>query len=265
MAERIAIIGGEPYADWIKRDGNAQHIFKAYCNRWPDATTKCVVIGGEFYVRFNNGDGMRRVYNVGDFDNEDEWCSQCGTPIDPNGGEYYCCDVYDCDAVLCDNCGGSLTCDGYYCQRHRGAEAFMDAKEEEYVYPYAFVGGNQFTFGVEIELESELSDDFVEAVTDSELIAGWDKDASLERNGVELQSNILNMSKLPDLQRIVEGIPEYGENAGGHIHVAPHAKPMRKPLVLGVAWTGRGPVPSTQHAPHRRRLLVLAHLRRVHG
>lgn len=28
------------------------------------------------------------------------------------------------------------------------------------------------------------------------------------------------MSKLPDLQRIVEGISEYGDNAGGHIHVA---------------------------------------------
>lgn len=54
----------------------------------------------------------------------------------------------------------------------------------------------------------------------SDVIAGWDKDASLERNGVELQSNILNMSKLPALQRIVGGIPEYGENAGGHIHVA---------------------------------------------
>lgn len=46
------------------------------------------------------------------------------------------------------------------------------------------------------------------------------KDASLERNGVELQSNILDMSKLPALKRIVEGIPEYGDNAGGHIHVA---------------------------------------------
>lgn len=57
-------------------------------------------------------------------------------------------------------------------------------------------------------------------VTGSDIIAGWDKDVSLERNGVELQSNILDMSKLPDLQRIVEGIPEYGDNAGGHIHVS---------------------------------------------
>lgn len=94
--------------------------------------------------------------------------------------------------------------------------------EPEYTYPYAFVNGNgnQFTFGVEIELESALSEEFVENVTGSVIIAGWDKDASLGWNGVELQSNILNMSKLPALQRIVEDIPEYGENAGGHIHVS---------------------------------------------
>ena len=84
----------------------------------------------------------------------------------------------------------------------------------------AIMGGHQFTFGVEIEIESELSDDFVENVTDTDIIAGWNEDASLERNGVELQSNILNMSMLPALRRIIEGIPECGENAGGHIHVA---------------------------------------------
>lgn len=219
MAERIAIMGGEPYAEWIERDGKAQRLFKAYCDRWPDGDTRCVAIGDEFYVR-QDGDGMRRVYNVGDFDSEDDWCAQCGTPIDADSGVYYSCDVYDCCAVLCESCGDSLTCDGYYCPQHRLNETLMDGKEPEYVYPYAFGDGDQFTFGVEIELESELSDDFVETVADSELIAGWDKDASLERNGVELQSNILDMSKLPALKRIVEGIPEYGENAGGHIHVA---------------------------------------------
>lgn len=57
-------------------------------------------------------------------------------------------------------------------------------------------------------------------MTDTDIIAGWNKDASLEGNGVELQSNILDMSRLPALRRIVEGIPEWGENAGGHIHVA---------------------------------------------
>lgn len=220
MSERIAIMGGEPYAEWIERDGKAQRLFKAYCDKWPEGDTQCVAIGNELYVRFSNGDEMRRVYNVGDFDNEEEWCSQCGTPIDPDNGEYYSCDVYDCCAVLCDNCGGSLACDGYYCPQHRGAEAFMDAKEPSYIYPYAFGDGNQFAFGVEIELESDLSDDFVANVTDSAVIAGWDKDASLDRNGVELKSNILDMSRLPALQRIVEGIPEYGDNAGGHIHVA---------------------------------------------
>jgi hypothetical protein len=220
MANRITIMGNEPYAEWIKRDGNAQRLYKAYLDKWPDGSAQCVAVSREFYVHFNNGEGMRRVYNVDDFDDEDEWCAQCGAPIDPDGGEYYCCDVYDCDAVLCEYCGGSLTYDGYYCPRHRGAEAFTDVKEPSYAYPYAFGNGNQFTFGVEIELESELSDDFVENVTNSDIIAGWNKDASLERNGVELQSNILDMSRLPDLQRIVEGIPEYGANAGGHIHVA---------------------------------------------
>lgn len=220
MAERIAIMGGEPYAAWIKSDGKAQRLFRAYRGRWPEGDARCVAIGSEFYVRFSDGGEMRRVCNTGDFDNEEEWCAQCGTPIDPDSGDYYSCDVYDCCAILCDCCGGSLTCDGYYCPRHRRAGAFMDSKEPSYVYPYAFGDGGQFTFGVEIELESDLSDDFVATVADSELIAGWDKDASLERNGVELQSNILDMSKLPALKRIVEGIPEYGENAGGHIHVA---------------------------------------------
>lgn len=28
MAERITIMGGEPYAEWIERDGNAQRLYK---------------------------------------------------------------------------------------------------------------------------------------------------------------------------------------------------------------------------------------------
>lgn len=28
MAERIAIMGGEPYTEWIERDGNAQRLSK---------------------------------------------------------------------------------------------------------------------------------------------------------------------------------------------------------------------------------------------
>lgn len=219
MADRIAIMGNEPYAEWIERDDNAQRLYKAYRDKWPDSDAQCVVIGREFYVRYNNDEGMRRVCSAADFDDENEWCAQCGTPIDPDSGEYYCCDVFGCDAVLCENCGGGMTGD-YYCPRHRGNELLADSMEPEYTYPYAFVGATQFTFGVEIEIESELSDDFVKNVTDSDIIAGWDNDASLGRNGVELQSNILNMSKLPALQRIVEGIPEYGDNAGGHIHVA---------------------------------------------
>ena len=217
MADRIAILGGEPYAEWIKRDGTAQRLYKAYCDKWPDGTAKCVAIGSEFYVRFNNGE-MRYVDTAADFDYESEWCAQCGTPIDSAESEYYCCDVYGCDAVLCEDCGGSGN--DYYCPLHRGNELFPGCKECEYTYPYAFGHGGPFTFGVEIEIESELDADFVETVKDSDLIAGWDKDPSLDANGIELQTNILDMPKLPALRRLVEGIPYYGENAGGHIHVA---------------------------------------------
>lgn len=218
MAERIAILGGEPYEEWIKRDGKAQRMFKAYTAKWPDGTASCFVADDDFYVRLNGG-RMRYVDCVGDFDDEAAWCAQCGVPVDIDDGDYYCCDVDGCDAVLCDYCGGSME-DDYYCPRHRLNGMLRNQKEPEYIYPYAFGNGDQFTFGVEIEMESELSEDFVENVKDSGLIAGWDNDPSLGPNGVELQSNILDMSKLPALKRIVEDIPEYGENAGGHIHVA---------------------------------------------
>lgn len=217
MAERIAIMGGESYAEWIERDGTAQRLFEAYCDEWPDGTAQCVAIGDEFYVRSQDGN-MRRVDSASEFECESEWCSYCGTPIDADSSEYYSCDVFDCDAVLCENCGGCGN--GCYCPRHRSNEMFSDGKDCEYAYPYAHGHDGQFTFGVEIELESELDADFVENVTNSDIIAGWDKDPSLGANGVELQTNILDMSKLPALQRIVEGIPDYGEDAGGHIHVA---------------------------------------------
>lgn len=218
MAERIAILGGEPYAEWIKRDGPAQRLFKAYCEKWPDGTSYCAVIGSEFYVRFNSGDGMRHVDHESDFDCEYEWCAYCGTPIDPDGCDYYGCDHYGCDAVLCDDCSGSG--DGYYCPQHNVCEMFQTSKEPDYTSPYEHGHSGQFTFGVEIEIESELNFDFEEIVEHSDLIAGWNHDPSLGENGVELQTNILDMSKLNALQQIVEGIPDYGENAGGHIHVA---------------------------------------------
>lgn len=215
MADTIAIMGGEPFGEWIKRNGHAQRLYKAHHDKWPGGDARYAVIGDEFYVRSRNG-GMRLVEYAGDFDDEGEWCAQCGTPIDPDGDAYYCCDVFECDAVLCDDCC-EVTCGGCYCPRHRGNETLMDGKEDEYVYPYAFGSGDRFTFGVEIEIESE---EFVENVTNSDIIAGWDNDPSLGRNGVEPQSNILDMSKLPALKHIVEDIPEHGENAGGHIHVA---------------------------------------------
>lgn len=215
----IAIMGGEPFEEWIKRNGAAQRLYKAYRDRWPDGDAECVAMGYDFYVRFNDGE-MRHVEDVSDFDDESAWCAQCGTPIDPDGGEYYCCDMWDCDAVLCDDCGGSMY-DGYYCPNHRGNELFAGVKEPSYTYPYSFGDGEQFTFGIEIEIESGLSDGFVEDVTDSDIIAGWDKDPSLDAsNGVELQTDILTMAQLPAVQKIIEGIPDCGENAGGHIHVA---------------------------------------------
>lgn len=217
MAERIAIMGGEPYAEWIERDGTAQRMFKTYCDKWPDGDAQCVAIGDEFYVRLQNGE-MRRVDSAADFEDESEWCSYCGTPIDAESCEYYSCDVFDCDAVLCGDCGGCGN--NYYCPRHGGNGTLLECKECEYVYPYAFITGDQFTFGVEVELESEVSEDFADTVAVSELIAGYDHDPSLGQNGVELQTNILDMSKLPALRKLVECIPDYGDNSGGHIHVS---------------------------------------------
>ena len=217
MADRIAILGCEPYADWIKRNGQAQHLFRTYCGKWPDGTASCVAMGDDFYVRFPNGE-MRYVEYDSEFDDETAWCAQCGTPIDSAGSEYYCCDYDYCDAVLCEDCGGSGN--GYYCPSHRVCGMLSTAKEPEYTYPYDRGHGGQFTFGVEIEIESELDDDFVEKVENSDLIAGWSQDASLAAPGGELQTNILDMSKLPALQQLVECIPDCGENAGGHIHVS---------------------------------------------
>lgn len=218
MAERIAILGGESYAEWIDRSGVPQHLFQTYCNRWPEGTAECVAIGDEFYIRTNDGE-MRRVYDDTDFEDETAWCAQCGTPLDSSGA-FYACEAYGCDAILCEGCEGSSD-SGCYCPPHSGNGMLLaSSKEAEYTYPYAFGDGNQFTYGVEVEVESELCADFVAGVIDSSLIAGRDCDPSLGNGGVELQTNILDMSKLPALVELIERIPDYGENAGGHIHVA---------------------------------------------
>lgn len=217
MADRIAILGGEPYTEWIDRSGTPQYLFRTYRNRWPEGTAECVAIGDEFYIRTPDGE-MRRVYDDTDFEDETAWCAQCGTPLNHRSTRYDC-DAYDCDAILCEECGESSD-GGYYCPRHRGNGMLSDYKEAEYVYPYAFGNGDQFTFGVEIEMESELDTDFAADITDSDLIAGWDNDQSLGTGGVELQTNILDMANLPALRELIERIPDYGENAGGHIHVA---------------------------------------------
>lgn len=83
MADRI--MGGEPYADRFERATSLR-------NQWPEGDARCVAVGDEFYA---NGDGMRR-----------EGLRMVCTPIDPDSGEYYSCDVYNCRAVLCEYCGG---------------------------------------------------------------------------------------------------------------------------------------------------------------
>lgn len=216
MADRIAIIGGQPYKEWIKHDGQAQRLYTAYLRKWPHGTTPCATVNNELYIRADNG--MRRVHSQDQFDMEGEWCAQCGTPIDLDHGEYYTCDAYDCWAALCEQCGDNQAGDGHYCPKHQ--ETFTDTKQARYDYPYEYGDGNQFTYGIEIELESALSDDFIQTVATSDIIAGWTRDASLEHGGIELQTNILDMSRLSALRQIVQDIPERGENAGGHIHVA---------------------------------------------
>lgn len=217
MADRIAILGGEPYAEWIGHSGTPQYLFMTHCNRWPDGTAECVAIGDEFYTRTQNGE-MRRVYDDTDFEDETAWCAQCGTPLD-SSSVYYDCDTYGCDAILCETCEGSSD-GGCYCPLHRGNGMLLASKDARYTHPYAFGDGDQFTFGVEVEIKSELDTDFATDIIDSDLIAGWDNDSSLDTSGVELQTNILDMSKLPALRELIERIPDYGENAGGHIHVA---------------------------------------------
>lgn len=213
MADRIAITGDEPFEEWIKRNDTPQRLYRTYHTKWPDNTTRCAAIGNEFYIRLHNG-GMRLVKYASEFDDKDEWCAQCGTPIDPDDNDRHHCDAFGCDAQLCDDCATNTP----YCPQHRGT--LPDAKEDEYTYPYTSGNGRQFTYGIEIEIESKLSDRFVENVTDSDIIAGWNHDPSLDQNGVELHTDILTMAKLPALRQIVKNIPEYGDNAGGHIHVA---------------------------------------------
>ena len=236
MADRIAILGGEPYTEWIDRSGTPQYLFRTYCNRWPDGTAECVAIGDEFYVRTQDGE-MRRVYDDTDFEDETAWCAQCGTPIDPSGV------YYGCDAIICETCGGTYEGDRYYCPRHRGDELLRSPMEAEHTYPYAFGDGDQFTFGVEI--------DFAKDIAESNLIAGWDNDPSLGSGGVELQTNILDIPKLPALRELIERIPDHGDDAGGHIHAPPPTSALAVGIGRCVDW-----MEHSASASHVRRLLV---------
>ena len=110
--------------------------------------------------------------------------------------------------------------------------------EAEYSYPYAFGNGDLFTFGVEIEIDT----DFAADITDSDLIAGWDNDPSLGTGGVELQTNILDMSKLPPPTRACRTHPRLRRERGRPHPRSTHSQPVRKPLVLGAARTRRNAV-----------------------
>ena len=215
----LAILGGEPFDRWIRRDGTAQRIYAAFRAKWPANTVECAVIRGEFYVR-QDGELMRRVYTPDDFDVEGDWCAQCGRPVDSDGQAFYCCDADGCRNVLCEDCGGCLDVGGCYCPLHRGLPLFADVREDVYGHPYGVKCGGQFAYGVEIEVESVLGDGFADAVLGSGLIAGWCHDSSLDVGGVELHTDVLGLRSLPGLVRLVGLIPDCGEHAGGHVHVA---------------------------------------------
>lgn len=116
--ERIALVGGEPFDVWAGRGGVAQSLYRAYRARWPHSCTFCAAVGSDLYVRGDDG-VMRRVCSEADFDVPDEWCAQCGVPVDPDGGDCYGCDALDCRNVLCGQCGDCLAQSGCYCPYHR--------------------------------------------------------------------------------------------------------------------------------------------------
>ena len=106
-----------------------------------------------------------------------------------------------------------------YCPRHRGNGMLMDSKEAGYVYPYAFGDGDQFAYGVEIEMESELGSTSRKTLrnrTSSPVGTMTDRWSATASN-CKATSSPWPISQPTGL---IERIPDYGENAGGHIHVA---------------------------------------------
>lgn len=215
--QNIAIMDGTPFDAWIAIDGNAQQIYKEFRSRYHGDTECMVARDGSFFVRDNN-DGFHEVEYVGDFDDTDEWCAACGVYLSDPENWYYC-DYPSCDNRICVKCWNGPYVDTY-CPAHQGAGVLRDQKSPEYTHPYPHDGG--FTFGVEIEIDTEIPSALVERITidEDEIVAGWNTDQSLGDGGIEVQTDVLDMRKLPALEKLIADIPDCGENAGGHIHVA---------------------------------------------
>lgn len=212
----LAIMDGMPFDEWIAINGNAQRVYKTFRERYHSDVECMVVHDGSFFVRDNN-DGFHEVSGADDFNDYEAWCARCGVYL-ANEENWCYCDYSSCDNRVCTGCLDGY-CSDVYCPEHEGIARLREGKEPEYTHPYNHEGG--FTFGVEIETEGELPGPLVEQIMDDDnsLVAGWGNDPSLS-DGVELQTNVLNMEWLRNLEDFVSKIPEYGENAGGHIHVA---------------------------------------------
>lgn len=212
----LAIMDDMPFDEWIAIDGNAQRIYRTFRERYHSDVECMVAHDGSFFVR-DNDDGLHEVNGASDFDDYETWCARCGVYL-ANEENWCYCDCSSCDNRICAGCSEGWYSD-VYCPEHEGIAQLREGKEPEYTHPYSHEGG--FTFGVEIEMEGELPGPLVKQIMDDDnpLVAGWGNESSLS-DGVEVQTNVLNMEWLPDLRELVSEIPEYGENAGGHIHVA---------------------------------------------
>ena len=159
-------------------------------------------------------------------------CHHCGTPICRicaskcvGCGHIFCTDC----RVICDTCGGPVCAqcvqypryeDEPWCPTCYAHE--MDSLAPDYHDPYQDVPGSEhLTIGLEIEVDGPHDH---QAFVDSDLIAGWCMDGSLDRDGWEYQTQPLDtdpqtLSRLHDL--IAGIVPRKSqENAGGHIHIS---------------------------------------------
>lgn len=213
----LAIMDGVPFDEWIAIDGNAQRIYKAFRERFHSDVECMVAHDGSFFVRDNN-DGFHEVNGASDFDDYEAWCARCGVYL-ANEENWCYCDYSSCDNRVCTGCSGGYYSDAY-CPAHEDIARLRDEKSPEYTHPYPHGGG--FTFGVEIEIDGEIPSALVQRITidEDEIVAGWGTDQSLGDGGIEVQTDVLDMRKLPALEKLIADIPDYGENAGGHIHVA---------------------------------------------